>query len=219
MPEIGRSDRDMSDVRDAVTDEPAQRGAPVALAELTLSSVWNVRGDPAEPNFLATAERVFELPLPLPPNSSARRGPPGTGAPSGAPGGALLALGPAAWLYLGRNTVRGDFDAARKALNAVGGALFDVSASYAGWSVTGTEAARALNRRCPLDLHPRAFPAGHCAQSLLGHVNALFWRPDESAAFIVLVARSFAADAWRALQAICGTTRAAAKGPPRSRGR
>ena len=81
--------------------------------------------------------------------------------------------------------------------------------------MSGTAAARVLNRMCPLDLHPRAFAAGRCAQSLLGHVNALFCRPDESATFLVMVARSLAADAWRDLCAAAATDgyRVAAAGP------
>lgn len=198
-------------------DEP-QSVEPVALAVLALAAAWNLRGNPAESSFVATAERVFGLPLPLRPGASASSKPGESSAHSDALGDALLALGPTAWLYVGRDAARGDFDDARKAVDAAGGALFDVSASYVAWSVTGPEAAPALNRGCPLDLHPREFPAGHCAQSVLGHVNALFWRPDEAPAFVVLVPRSYAADAWRDLQATCGRTRATATRPPRSRG-
>ena len=62
-----------------------------------------------------------------------------------------------------------------------------------------------LNCGCPLDLHPRVLRPGDCAQSLLGHVNALFYRPDERSAFIVMVARSFAADAWEQLETYAST--------------
>ncbi len=61
--------------------------------------------------------------------------------------------------------------------------------------VAGADAARALNRGCPLDFDPRAFPAGGCAQSVLGHIGALFHKPGEAPAFVVMVARSFADDA------------------------
>jgi heterotetrameric sarcosine oxidase gamma subunit len=117
----------------------------------------------------------------------------------------LFWTGPRSWLYVTGAAPREDLDAARAALNEAGGALFDLSASYVAWSVAGAAAARVLNRGSPLDLHPRAFPPGRCAQSLFGHVNALFYRPDERAAFLVLVARSLAANAWRDLCAAAAT--------------
>jgi sarcosine oxidase subunit gamma len=98
-----------------------------------------------------------------------------------------------------------DFDATREALRAVGAALFDVSASYVAWSLTGSSAAAVLNAGCPLDLHPRAFPAGTCAQSLLGHVGALVYRPDDAERFVVMVARSYSAGAWHDLSTWAGS--------------
>jgi sarcosine oxidase subunit gamma len=97
------------------------------------------------------------------------------------------------------------FDDVRRALNDAGAALFDLSSSYVAWEVVGSAAARVLNRGCPLDLSPDVFPAGHCAQSLLGHMTALFHRPDESSTFIVIVARSYARDAWEFLRAAAMT--------------
>jgi sarcosine oxidase subunit gamma len=175
----------------SVERAPSEGEAAVTLAEVPLTLAWNVRGDPAQPAFVAEAGRLLGLPLPLQPNTSARGG-----------GTALLWLGPKSWLFVaGRSVARNEFDDTRKALNGAGAALFDVSASYVAWSVSGAAAACVLNRGCPLDLHPSAFPAGHCAQSMLGHITALFYRPDESPAFIVMVTRSFANDAWRDLRA------------------
>ena len=96
-------------------------------------------------------------------------------------------LGPRSWLFAGR-TILPDhhFDATRIALNAAGGALFDVSASYVAWMIAGEGAVRVLNRSCPLDLHPSTFPAGHCAQSTFGHINVLLYKSDARPAFIVM---------------------------------
>ena len=169
--------------------EPREAAAATTLGEIAIARAWNVRGDSAHPPFVAEVPRVLGLPLPIEPMTSAR-----------GETDALLWLGPRAWLYVaGAGAAPGTFDAARRSINAAGGALFDLSASYVAWSISGTLAGRVLNRSCPLDFHPDAFAAGHCAQSLLGHVNALFHRPDERAEFIVMVARSLAADAWRTL--------------------
>jgi len=156
----------------------------LVLCEVHFAQAWNLRGDPAQTAFVEQAATVFGLPLPTRANSSA------VGAGRG-----LLSLGPKSWLWIADGP-SGTFDDARQALNAAGGALFDVSASYVMWRMSGTAAPTVLNRACPLDLHPATFLAGTCAQSLLGHIGATFYRPAEEAAFVVMVARSFAPDAW-----------------------
>jgi sarcosine oxidase subunit gamma len=106
-----------------------------------------------------------------------------------------LWLGPRSWLWLA-HSVAGDFDSARDALNAAGAALFDVSAGYVMWHASGRHVARVLNRMCPLDLHDSSFGPGHCAQSVLGHITGIVYRPSAAPAFVLLVARSYARDAW-----------------------
>lgn len=161
----------------------------VTLADVALARAWNVRGDATRTAFVSEVPRALRLALPMQPNTSTRDA-----------AATLLWLGPTSWLLVdSRDAGPGALDAARKALNAAGGALFDVSASYVGWRVSGAAAARVLNRACPLDLHPRAFAPGRCAQSLLGHVNALFYKPGDGPSFVAMVARSFAADAFHTL--------------------
>ena len=58
-----------------------------------------------------------------------------------------------------------------------------------------------LAKSCPLDFRPLALAPGSCAQSLLGHVNALFVKHDDAPTFTVMVARSFARDVWHSLLA------------------
>ena len=165
-----------------MSDDPTPR-------EVEIGRVWNVRGDPAQPAFASEAERVLALSLPLQPNTTAR-----------SDDRTILWLGPTSWLMMEASaSARNDFDATRIALNAAGGALFDVSASYVAWQIAGALAPRVLNRSCPLDFHPRSFAAGRCAQSVLGDVNALFYKLDERPTFIVMAARSFALDARRLL--------------------
>jgi len=163
--------------------------ATITLGEITYGFAWNVRGNPAQSSFVAETSRLLGLPLPLRPNTGVQRA-----------GKTLLWLGPRSWLFVGGTVLPDhDFDTTRIALNAAGGALFDVSASYGAWMIAGESAARVLNRGCPLDLHPSAFRMGQCAQSALGHINALFYRSDARPAFIIMVARSLAVDAWRDL--------------------
>ncbi len=114
-----------------------------------------------------------------------------------------LWLGPRSWLLIAAPHVDtlppGAFLAARDALNEQGGALFDTSASRVAFAVSGARAATVLAKNCPIDLHASVFSAGSCAQTVLGHVNGLLYKPDATTTIIVMVARSFARDVWRAL--------------------
>ena len=165
----------------------------VMLAQVPIAIAWNVQGDPSRESFVAESQRLFATSLPLIPNTTSR----------GAAWSALW-LGPRSWLLVARDPSTDThpdaaFTAARDVLNSAGGALFEVTASRVAFAVGGTHAANVLAKSCPLDFHPDIFTAGQCAQSLLGHVNALFYRPDATLMFIVIVARSFAHDVWHAL--------------------
>jgi sarcosine oxidase, subunit gamma len=166
----------------------------VTLAEISIAVAWNVQGDPAHAPLLAAARRCFGVELPLVPNTTTR----------GEPWTALW-LGPTSWLLVAHAASSevpqlAAFTEGRDSLNAVGGALFDLSASRIAFEIGGKHAASVLAKACPLDFHISAFPAGHCAQSLLGHVNALIFRPEATPAFTVMAARSFASDVWRSLR-------------------
>jgi sarcosine oxidase subunit gamma len=174
----------------AAAHDVAGASPSLVIAEVTLGVAWNVRGDPARSALAPACAGAFALALPQTPNTSTR-----------GEKKALLWLGPRSWLFVGApGAAPDDFDATREALRAVGAALFDVSASYVAWSLTGSNGAAVVNAGCPLDLHPRAFPAGACAQSLLGHVGALVYRPDDAERFVVMVPRSYSADAWHDLR-------------------
>jgi sarcosine oxidase subunit gamma len=166
---------------------PATTG--VTLTETSFAGAWNIQGDARRPEFADEVRRLFAVALPLAPNTTTRTQ-------------ALTALwlGPASWLLVvAGKTAPEDFAARRDALNAMGGALFDVTASRVAWTVAGAHAATVLAKSCPLDFHPRAFPEGACAQSLFGKVNALVYRRAAAPAFTLMVARSLARDAWLTL--------------------
>lgn len=180
--------------RDVAIDTPrpghyGATGSGVTIAEATIAAAWNVQGDPSHPPFIEEVRRVFGVSLPPVPNTIAA-----------VEALTALWLGPRSWLLVsGGASPLVDFDAKRNAVNAAGGALFDVSATRVGWRISGPRAATVLAKGCPLDFHPRAFAAGTCAQSLFGHVNALFVKHDDAPTFTLMVARSYACDVWHAL--------------------
>jgi sarcosine oxidase subunit gamma len=162
------------------------------VSEAAIVHAWNVQGDPSRSAFRDEVSRQLRVALPPLPNTTAR-------------GDRVTAfwLGPPSWLIVADvpgSPLTGFVDK-RNALNAVGGALFDLSASRVAYRVVGPHATAILASGCPLDLHPRAFRAGGCAQSLFGRVNALLYKVDNAPTFVVMVARSFARDVRQALGA------------------
>ncbi len=163
--------------------------ARVTLCCVTLAGAWNLQGDARHAPFAEEARQLFGVALPQMPNTTAR-----------SEALTVLWLGPRSWLLVaGGTSPLDDFEAKRDAVNALRGALFDVSAGRVAYRVAGASAPSVLASGCPLDLHSRTFTPGGCAQSLYGHVNALYYRPDESHTFVVMVARSFARDVWHML--------------------
>jgi sarcosine oxidase subunit gamma len=174
----------------------AAGAAQVTLQEAQIAVAWNLQGDPAKPAFADAARAWLGTPLPVASNTVA------------ATGHLTIAwLGPTSWLLIAGGTLAPShpltsFNAKRDAINAAGGALFDVSTSRVAWTVGGARAATVLASGCPLDLHARAFAPGSCAQSLFSHVNALILRR-ANGDFTLLVARSLGRNTWHTL---CGAS-------------
>jgi sarcosine oxidase subunit gamma len=163
----------------------------LSIAEATIATAWNVQGGASRSGFVDLARGLFGVDLPTGVNSTAR-----------SESLAALWLGPASWLLVaGGSSTLTNFAAKRDALNEQGGALFDVTASRVAWELAGPRAADVLAKACPLDLHPRAFPTGACAQSVYGHVNVLVEKRSDEPAFTLLVARSFSSDVHRSIGA------------------
>jgi sarcosine oxidase subunit gamma len=113
----------------------------------------------------------------------------------------ILWMGPGEWALLG-----GPDDLGPSIAKACGDALHhlaDVTHGRAVLTVEGPAAPDLLAKGCSLDFHPRAFPAGTCAQSLLAQLRVLIERPGEAPLFNLIVDSSFLAhlEAWLQLAA------------------
>lgn len=152
-----------------------------AMAENAFQGFINLRGNPSDAAFLSAVESVLGVALPLKANTVA------VGANC-----TLYWLGPDEWLYKGvYSTVPTVVTQLKTALNGQHVAVVDVSSGYTTLSITGAGAAGLIARGCPLDLHPKAFAVGACAQTHIAKSAALI-RPLQSDAFEVVVRRSFA---------------------------
>jgi sarcosine oxidase subunit gamma len=68
-----------------------------------------------------------------------------------------------------------------------------VSANRAVVELSGPHTRALLAKGCSLDLHPRSFRPGMCAQTLLAKTAVILWQTDDAPTFKVFVRASFAA--------------------------
>ena len=79
-----------------------------------------------------------------------------------------------------------------KALAGLHVSVNDISSGQTIIRLRGARARDVLSKGCPVDLHPRAFGAGQCAQSHIAKSNALIIQVDDTPTYDVIVRRSFA---------------------------
>jgi sarcosine oxidase subunit gamma len=174
----------------ATLDPTRLRPRGVRLGERLGLGKIDLRGDPHERAFMAAGGRALDLLLPGEPCTSA------TGERI-----AALWLGPDQWLVTcpAADAAR-LVGALREALADVHAAVTNVSDGRVAFRLAGPSARDVLAKGCPLDLHPRAFPVGGCAQSLLAKASVLIHLVDDDRergpSFDVYVARSFAHYLW-----------------------
>ncbi|MFI6355310.1 sarcosine oxidase subunit gamma [Streptomyces sp. NPDC050743] len=159
----------------------SSRGA-IRLAELPFLAQVNVRLDAKSPAAEAVA-LALGLQLPLEPNTVVHAG-----------DVTAVWLGPDEWLVVGlRGTERDLESRIRSAAGDEPVSVTDVSAQRTTLLVGGPRARDLLAHGCSLDLHPRAFGPGRCAQTTLARTQVVLVARDEPrAGFWVLVRSSFA---------------------------
>lgn len=77
--------------------------------------------------------------------------------------------------------------------------LTDQSDGWALLSVSGPKCRAALERICPLDLHPSAFPEGAVGRTVMEHLNTIVVR-EEADSFLLMSPRSSAGSFLHAVQ-------------------
>jgi sarcosine oxidase, subunit gamma len=160
----------------------AATAGAIVLGELAPLAQISLRGDPGDTAFLAAVRRGLELDLPTTPNTTARAG-----------GTAILWMGPDEWLIVGGAPA----DAViRSRLNEELGGLhasvIDVGSHRAVLSLAGRAPRTLLMKGCGLDLHPRTFAPGRCAQTTFARTTLLLEQTGDEPAWRLYVRRSFA---------------------------
>lgn len=81
----------------------------------------------------------------------------------------------------------------------------DVSGNRARFRLAGSRAREILGAGCSLDLHPRCFGPGSCAQTLLARAGIVLLQRDDVPSFELFPRRSFARHLWTWLDVIART--------------
>lgn len=103
----------------------------------------------------------------------------------------VLWLGPDEWLLIAPPGAQGELVARlHAAIGEEHGTAVDTSAARTAVRVSGPRARDVLAHGCPLDLHPRSFPPGRCAQTLLARERVVLLARDDG--ILVLVRTSAA---------------------------
>ena len=156
--------------------------AGVELREGAFMGHLNLRGDTADRAFLEAVQGALGLGLPVEPNTVAEGG-----------GLAALWLGPNEWLVLTppqQETALAQ--SLRDALSEVLSSVVDVTGGQTVINLRGPRVRDLLAKGCTLDLHPRAFGPGRCAQTLVAKAGVTVRQLDDSPSFDLIVRRSFA---------------------------
>lgn len=91
-----------------------------------------------------------------------------------------------------------------------GAAMSDQTGAWASCAIEGTNAAAVLARLVPIDLRDDALKVGHCARTLLGHMNCVLMRVGTHR-YEIMVFRSMAATAAHEIERAMGMVAARAK--------
>jgi len=159
--------------------------AGVLLAERAHRSQVNLRGEPATA-FLDAVRAATGLALPTAPNTTT-------------PAGDLKALwlGPNEWLIVGPDGRQSELVARlRQALAEQHAAVVDVSEARTVIRLAGPRVRELMAKATPLDLYPRAFKAGQCAQSSFAKAVMILDQVDDAPTYEVYVQNSFADYVW-----------------------
>jgi sarcosine oxidase, subunit gamma len=167
----------------------------IEMTEVRHHDMLNLRGQTADAAFMAAVNKTLGMALPTEPNTVT----------SMRDGAHILWLGPNEWLIsLPEDKAGGLAVKLNKSLKSIHCAVTPVGEGRTIIRIAGPHARDVLAKGCPLDLHPKVFGPGQCAQSLLGRGDMLLHcsQPgrDKTDIFDIYISRSFAEYTWTWLE-------------------
>lgn len=168
-----------------------RHGVPqsVLFSEIPFVGLVNLRGSVKSATFLAAVRDTVGVEPPTRPNTVAQ------GAAC-----CVMWLAPDEWLVRSEAAPGADLQyRLSAALGEEFSAATDQSSGYSVIRLSGPHAGKVLSKGCPMDLHPREFAYGQCAQTLYFKTGILLRKLEEEGAWEIVVRRSFADSAARML--------------------
>ena len=150
------------------------------LREILPPVLLDLRGELADPSFVPAVSAVISVPLPAEPNTVTVSGEV-----------SALWLGPDEWLIAATSHAADLAQRLEAALQGKHHSVCDVSQGRVVFDLVGAEARAVLEGATSLDLHPRVFGPGRCAQTGLARVPAIL-QIIETTRFRIYVRLSFA---------------------------
>ena len=158
------------------------RGTAPRIEEVPFLGFINLRGKPENTGFAAAVLKVLGCEVPTEANTLRESG-----------DYRIYWLGPDEWLVITPTGQAGSVQAQLQAkLKAVFSSVVDNSSGLTLVRITGENAAKLLARDCPLDLHPREFKPGQCAQTRLAKAGMTIAPLSDGSGFEIIIRRSFA---------------------------
>ena len=169
----------------ATPRESVAGSAGVTAAERPFLGYVNLRGEVNDASFVDAARNVLGVDLPSSANTIVET-----------EGLIVCWLGPDEWMVIIRPDDETEIIAAlREALGGLHAAITDTTGGYTMLNLSGSRVRDLLAKGCTLDLHPRAFAPGQCAQTNLAKTSVLLLPRTNNSdlqSFDVVVRRSFA---------------------------
>lgn len=166
--------------------------AGVVMSEVAHRTIVNIRGNASDPAFVSAVKSATSVDLPTKANTVATNG-----------ARQILWLGPNEWWVTAQDgEAAALIEALRNAFTGQHAIACDVSESRAIITLKGPKAREVLARGVSLDLHPKVFGPGQCAQTGLSRCNVLLHLADDSPRFEIYVLKSFSDYLWRWLEQI-----------------
>ena len=164
--------------------------AGVIVRERPFLGHLNLRGNAQHPRFVGAVSDVLGDGLPLVANTV-----------TDVQGITMYWLGPDEWLIVTPGERRAAIEAElRKVLTGLRVAVTDVSGGQTVLQLHGAHVRDVLAKGCPIDLHPRAFSIGQCAQSHFAKAPILIGQIENQPYFELIFRRSFADYLWTWLE-------------------
>lgn len=155
----------------------------IEIKELSFRGHINLRGRPENPAFFNVVSDVLGSQPPLDANTFTY---------TYTDDLKIYWLGPDEWLIVTAPDQQAAVEEKlREALAGVFSSITDVSSGQTIIQLTGKNARTLLQKSCTIDLHPREFKTGDCAQTRLAKTAILLSMVDEVPSYDIIVRRSF----------------------------